>query len=424
MSLLRPLKNENGFTLMMAITIILVLAIAVPSIVSLVRQETKETVRNQRSATAFNLAEAGIDQGIWKLQESVDVWNAAKAATPITGYTGTTTYSLTFASGDGGLYSVRFSSGPIAGEVTVTAKGRDSSTQEIRSIVAVVEESAEGEFAIQAKNTSSFGASTNVEWGPVIGRTSIDTGSKPHPRMMSAGNVTPNDTNGSTDPNTDNIQWWSYKQDLPSDPDIDLSSYKTLAQGYGTSADADCGSYYKTGNFTFRGCTDSGGKVFYVEGNCAFQSGSGGNYIKGDVICTGDFSITGNGGGYYVANASVPSVAWKEYGNDWTFYKTTYDPTCPHATYAAAVAADYAPTGLTYSTERLIHGFIYTGGSQGLTGGGNARLIGALYSANNTSMTTSNCTLYFDPDVASSIKKNNVIIATKSWKETPTSTFH
>jgi Tfp pilus assembly protein PilX len=61
MSLLRPLKNENGFTLMMAITIILVLAIAVPSIVSLVRQETKETVRNQRSATAFNLAEAGID---------------------------------------------------------------------------------------------------------------------------------------------------------------------------------------------------------------------------------------------------------------------------------------------------------------------------------------------------------------------------
>jgi Tfp pilus assembly protein PilX len=419
----RLAKDERGFTLMMAIFIIMVLTITIPAIITLVRQDSKETVRSARSASAFHLAEAGIDQGIWKLQESVDVWNAALAGTAISGYTGSDLYSMTFAKGDGGQYNITFSSGPDSGEVTILAKARESTNNEIRAIQAVVEQGAGGEFAIQAKNTSSFGAATNVEWGPVIGRTSITSGSKAHPRMMSAGNITPNDTSGSADPNTDSVQWWSYKQDLPAEPEIDLTSYKEDAVAAGTSADSDCGVYYKTSAFNFRGCTDATGSVFYVEGNCNFQTGSGGNYIKGDVICTGDFSVTGNGGGYYVMTATVPSQAWVEYGNDWSFYKTTYDPSCPHATYAAATNANYEPTGLTYDIEVLIHGFVYTGGSQGLTGGGNAKIVGALYSANNTNMSTSNCTLFFDPDVSESIRTTNVIISRKSWKEVTGQSF-
>ncbi|HOW27717.1 MAG TPA: pilus assembly PilX N-terminal domain-containing protein [Elusimicrobiota bacterium] len=414
-------NKESGFTLVMAIIVMLVLAIMVPTVIKLVRQEAKETVKVTRSSTAFHLAEAGIDQGIWKLQESIDMWNSVKAGGTVEGYNGDTQFATSFASGRGGNYTIRYTAGPGSDEVTILAKGRDSSSQELRAIQCVMTESGAGEFAIQAKNTSSFGAATNVELGPVIARTSIDSGSKSHPRFMSAGNISPNDTStpASADPNTDGIQWWSFKQDLPPLPLIDTEYYRVLAEGYGTSADPQCGDYKKTGNFTFKGCKDGGGKVFYVTGDVDFQSGSGGNYIVGDVICLGNFGITGNGGADGPSTTiPVGETAWKEYGNDWAFYKAAYDPTCPHATYASAVTANYEPTGLTKTLSGwLIHGFIYTGGSQGLTGGGNAILIGSLYSANNTSMSTSNCTLYYDPGTSSTIHTTNVIISRKSWKE-------
>lgn len=419
-------RNERGQTLMMAFMVVLVLSILVPMLVSWTRQESKETVKVRRSATAFHLAEAGVDQGIWKLQESANIWELAQTTTVISGYEGATVYSMTFADGRGGNYTIGFSSGPNSGEVTILAKGRDSSTQEIRAIQCVMQEGSAGEFAIEAKNTSSFGAATNVEWGPVIAKGSISSGSKLHPRMMSAGIISPNDTNGSTDPNTDGIQWWSYKQDLPPDPEIDFDFYKSSAQGAGATPSNGCGNnnsggarnYYQTSAANFKGCDDQSGNVYYIEGNCNFNSGAGGNYIVGDIICTGDLGITGNGGGDGVVNAPVPSQAWVEYGNDWSFYTTNFDTACPHGTYAAAQAADYNPTNRSYHIDDLlIHGFIYTGGSQGLTGGGNARIWGALYSANNTSLSTSNCTLYYDPAVAASIRTTNVIISRKSWKE-------
>lgn len=407
------LKDESGALIIAAIVSILIIAIFTPMVLMYVQNEARWATKQKQSTTAFHLAEAALDRGVWKLKEKSSNWTDAEAGTVIAGYDNDQVYTDIA----GGSYKIKFSSGPIAGEVTVVGKAIDQSSNELRAIQGIYQAGA-GDFAIQAKNTSSFGAATNVEWGPVVGKNSITTGSDTHPRFFSGGNISPNDINGNASPNSDYIQWWSYKQDLPADPQINFTYYKGLAQGYGTSSDPDCGTYYKTGNFTFKGCTDSGQKVFYVTGDCDFQSGSGGNYIRGDVLCLGDLGITGNGGGYQNIVATVPATAWQEYGNDWAYYKTNFDPTCPYATYAAASSAGYLCSGKTYTISgALLWGFLYTGGSQGLTGGGNARILGTLISANNTSMSTSNCTLYFDPDVASNVKLSNVIISRLSWKE-------
>jgi Tfp pilus assembly protein PilX len=415
-------RNEKGSLLVMSIIILLVMTISIPAMVNWVRQETKDTVKIKRSTAAFHLAEAGVDQGIWKLQESQTTWTAAKNATAIADYDGSTQFSLTLNNGKSGKYTVRFSSGPSTGQVTILAKGRDDSTKEIRAIQAVMEENGAGEYSIQAKKTSSFGAATSVEWGPIMSKVSIDSGGKNHPRLLSAGDVTGKDTNAGAAPNTDSIQWWSYKTDLPPDPSIDFVAYQASATASGSAPDG-CGNdasstYYRAGNATFKGCTDMTQQVYYITGNCDFASGSGGNQIKADIICLGDLGVSGNGGGNMTETLSVPSEAWKEYGNDWTYYTTNFDPACPHATFAAAAAADYAPTGLTKSvSDIVVHGFLYSGGSQGLTGGGNGVLVGTLYSANNASLTTSNCTLYYDPVSASSVQTTNVIITRASWKE-------
>jgi hypothetical protein len=421
-------SGERGSLLVLSIIILLALSISIPALVNWVRQETKDTVKVKRSSTAFHLAEAGVDQGIWKLQESQTTWSDAKAASAISGYDGNTEYHLVFQDGTTGYYRISFSSGPSAGQVTVQSKGRDPSTREVRTIQAILGEGGLGTFAIQAKETSSFGAATSVEWGPVISGTIINSGNKDHPRLLSASDVTPDDGNGSAEPNSDGIQWWSYKPDLPPAPEIDFAFYQTSATNSG-SAPNGCGSnsgatYYRAGNATFRGCTDSSSRAYYITGNCNFASGGGGNRIVADIICLGDLSVTGNGGGSLTETLDVPPEAWLEYGNDWAYYKANFDTSCPHATYADAQAANYAPTGLTKSVSNIVvHGFLYTGGSQGLTGGGNGVLVGALYSANNASLSTSNCTLYYDPENAADVRTTNVILSRESWKEVAGSTW-
>src|SRR5690348_15885534 len=141
--------DQSGFMLVMVIILLLVITIAIPSLINWVRQETKDTVKVKRSSTAFHLAEAGADRGVWKLQESLVTWQAAKStATPVTDYTGSTIFSFTFSNGKVGQYDVKFSTGPGTGQVTVLSKGLDPSTRELRAVQVVVEENGAGTFAI------------------------------------------------------------------------------------------------------------------------------------------------------------------------------------------------------------------------------------------------------------------------------------
>jgi hypothetical protein len=420
--------------LVLSVIILLVLALSVPALINWVRQETKDTVHVKRSSTAFHLAEAGMDQGMWKLQESQQTWEAAKAGTLVTGYNGATEYALSFKDNTTGHYRITFTPGPGAGEVTVLSKGQDPSTKEVRAIQAVFSQSGAGTFAIRTKENATFGANTEVEWGPIISKNIISTGGKGHPRFMTSSNISPNDTNGAAEPNTDGVQWWSYKTDLPPEPEIDFEFYKASATYYGTaagSAPSGCGngggsSYYRVGNATFQGCNDLSGKVYYVTGECSFTTGPGTNRLKGTIICLGRVNIHGNGDGALdLIDQPVPAEAWLEYGNDWPYYVTEpgpdgdFDPLCPHATFTDAKNANYAATGVTYDIQdAFFHGFLYAGGTGfSLTGGGGSVMVGAVYSNSDTTIATSGFTIYYDPVVAEEIKTTNVIITRESWKE-------
>lgn len=66
----RP-KDSRGFVLVGVIVLSLCLLILTGALVQWVQQESKISVKHQKSTLSFHLAEAAIDRGRWKLQESV-----------------------------------------------------------------------------------------------------------------------------------------------------------------------------------------------------------------------------------------------------------------------------------------------------------------------------------------------------------------
>src|SRR5437773_3897344 len=119
------MRNDGkGFVLPIVIAIMLVILVLLPALVSWIQQETKNTVKETKSTLAFNLAEAGVDRGMWKLKSSTSTFATAKAGTPISGYDFLTKYTDI----DGGYYRIKFSTGPGTRDITVTAEGKDLSS--------------------------------------------------------------------------------------------------------------------------------------------------------------------------------------------------------------------------------------------------------------------------------------------------------
>lgn len=413
------LRDDRGQVLVGALIMLVVLAIVVPYIVDLVQKESKWTVKQKRSNVAFHLAEAAVDRGRWKLQESYSNWQATAGTGTLTNYH----FDRAYTDVEGGSYSIDiYADSEHSDRRIIEGVGRDQSTNEIRKIKAVYKQ-ATAAFAARARRTATVGASCNMHWGPAYALKSIETGGRTFPRYYSTGVVTPQDTDGAGGVNTDNIQWWS-TFNVPPSPILNFDFYADSATASGTTP-SGCGlaggttNYYIRGNATFQGCTDTSGKAYYITGDASFSS-SGSNFINGSLIIRGNLTISGNGGSGHASgsyNAHVPEQAWKEYGNSWATYQD-FDASAP-STYQTALSNDYvAASTLTYAVSNiLVHGFIYTGGSQGLNGGGNGRFHGVLLSENNATINTSNFTIYFDDTVAIQVRTTNVYLESVSWQE-------
>lgn len=418
---MRP--KSTGQVLIGVVILVVFLMILIPAIVQYVQNETKWTVKEVRTTRAFELAESAVDRGFQQLIMSTSAWANIQAGTIPTSYN----FDQVYSDLSGGQYEIRISSGPQTQQATIVAVGRDLSKNELRAVKAIYANQNAGNFAINAGNTVTVGASVNVEWGAVTSYTSIASGGRLHPRFYSTGNITPQDPNGPPPPNTDNVQWWSYKTDLPPAPQVDLNSYQSSAQNAGVSPPGGCSAaYYTNGSVTFKGCLDTTNHTYYITGDATFSPGSGGNFILGNVIVQGNINITGNGGtgrveGSY--NTPIPLQAWKEYGNDWGTYQCM-DAAAP-ATYAAAQSVNYSATTIVSipngcingSGSVLVHGFLYAGGASGLNGGGNSRFHGAVYTPGTVTVATSNHTIYFDNTVSTNIRYVNITVVRTSWQE-------
>jgi len=400
--------------LMMVLTTLLFLLIMVPVIEKFVRNEGKWSMKARKTSLAFNLAEAGIDRAVWKLTESMDMWYATSTGT-ISDYN----YDKAYTDVEGGEYTIEISSHPTAFKKRIIKSvGKDFSSKEFRSIKVIYKNTASADFAIRAQDDiTNEGGNAHIEWGMVMSGVNIDADQRTYPRYYSAGHVSPQD-GGSTLPGTDDLYWWSY-YDIPPMPSVDFGFY--LASATAAGADPCGGNYYTNGDRTFKGCEDLSENTYYVTGDLTFKTGKGGNHIRGTLIVLGDILFSGNGGsdssdGNY--DADVPPEAWKEYGNAWSYYINEFDPFCPHATYATAEAANYLAVGVTYPlTHVLLRGFLYTGGSQGLQGGGNGAFHGVLMSEQNAAMSTSNFIIYYDVEVAAGIQIDGLNLVRESWHE-------
>ncbi len=413
------MKFHKGQVLVGVLIMMVVLAIVIPYLVDLVEKEAKWTVKQKRSNVAFHLAEAAVDRGRWKLQESYTNWTDTAGAGTIGNYD----FDRAYTDVEGGSYAIEISADPNNNaQRIIEGVGRDASNNEVRRIRAIFKQTTAA-FAARARKTASVGASCNLHWGPAYALQSIETGGRTFPRYYSAGNITPQDTDGAGGSNTDNVQWWSYFN-VPPSPILNFDFYADSATASGTTP-SGCGldggttNYYIRGNATFKGCTDTSGKAYYITGDTTFASG-GNNFVGGTMIIRGNLTITGNGGSGHASgsyDAHVPDIAWKEYGNSWATYQV-FDAGAP-STHQNAVATDYvAASTLTYAVSNiLVHGFIYTGGSQGLNGGGNGRFHGVLMSENNATINTSNFTIYYDDTVAIAVRTTNVVLEQVSWRE-------
>jgi len=410
--------NSKGQLLAGAIVILMILAITVPAIISYIQNESKWTVKQTRSTRAVQLAESAVERGYMQLIISTSTLSNALAGTPITGYAFDQIYSDT----SGGSYAILIGS-HSSSAVSVTGVDRDG--VEVRAIRAIYSSGGTLSNAITATGAINIGAAVQVQWGPVVSYTSIATGGRNYPRYFSTGNITPQDGNAASTPNTDNTQWWSYLTTLSQPPDLDFTFYKSSAIASGNSPDAQCGSYYKSvgagSTFQFRGCTDTTGRTFYIEGggDVEFAPGAGGNFVRGNIIVTsGDISFQGNGGGSGSYSATIPPTAWQEYCKDattWTTYRG-FDPTAP-ATCAAATASSYQAIGKTHGLSSVVvRGLLYAGDDMYFSGGGNGTIHGVVR-INDAAVATSNFEYFYDDGVAASVRTVTTSMARASWEE-------
>ncbi len=412
--------RRGQMAVIMVISILLFMLLLFPLIDLFVKNEGKWSVKEKKTTAAFHLAEAGVDRARWKLIENTDMWTITSTGT-ISGYH----FDKVYSAENGGAYAINISSDPASADRRIVESvGRDKTGGQTRRIKAVLINDGAADFSIWAGAEVENTGNAHVEWGPVYSGNSINAAGMTYPRYFSAGHVSPQD-GGSTTSSTDGVYWWSYYT-MPPAPNVKFSAYMSSAIA-GGSAPNGCGNgnsstYYYVGNAVFKGCNDTSGKTYYITGNVNFVPGSGGNFIVGDVLSLGEVTVQGNGGGNGNYNADLPPKAWKEYGANWAHYLTfdpvgTGSPPTP-ATYAAAVASDYIATGKTYPlTQVIVHGFLYAGQEQKLSGGGSGIVHGVLLVGEEVELQTSNFTVYYDAGVATGIRLQGVNIKLHSWYE-------
>jgi Tfp pilus assembly protein PilX len=396
------MRNSRGQIVIGAIVLIVVLALLVPALVFYVQNETKWTLKEQRTTRAFQLAESAVERGFQEVITSTNNWAQIQSGTPITDYN----FDRTYSDINGGSYQIRIQQGPGTQAATITGVGKDTSSNEVRAVSAVYGNSASN-AAIYAVGGIDLHSNPDVEWGAVMSPNTIVT-DHTHPRFYSAGSVSL-DTNNATPPNTDGIQWWSYYPYLPPQPQIDTESYKQIAIA--------TGHYYGACP-----CSVSLGSVagtYYFNGDTTFQSSNPKNFVTGNVIVMGDFTLQGNSSAQAGSlAATLPTTAWREYGAtsaEWATYRA-WD--IGAAGTFPGQNSSYAPGAVTVNLSNLsVDGFVYVAGTLSIAGGGNAAIHGSAYLGDYSDLSGSHVTIWYDPVAAASVKTKNVSIVRTSWQE-------
>lgn len=459
-------RSQQGVALGMALAIIFVVLVLLPAIVIWIQQDTKMSVKDQKSALAFNLAEAGIDRGMWKLRSSTETFAVASSGTVIAGYDFDTVYSDI----SGGRYRIKFSSGPNTKEVTVLAEGRDLASQQVRAIRAVFKNNPVPGGLITGGMVDWRNA-FSAHWGPILAHGDItisdsNAAQDYFPRKYSRQVVSSNsssysrDTNGLDPPNTDNQEWWS-DYPVPELPVLNFESLensakatltrnivgcsKTLANGWdGGAWPTNCnGSKCPAGGDhschfqnTYRHPLSQKNYVWYWDQSFSqvqFTGGSKateGNGLYGTVIVRGTLINQAEDGLTYTG--TVPTNAWQEYTK---ISKTAGDTAASNEYPGDAGYQKVNSSGFKFGTDTWtggqnppagsdtdigIRGFLYVGGDLEIND--STDIHGAVWVVGNVNKATGKKVIIFYDDTID-IPTLNMVLTRSSWNEViPTST--
>jgi hypothetical protein len=266
------MKKKKGFLLVMVMFILLFLVIIVPVMVQWVKDDTKISVKDQKASFAFQLAEAAVDRGYWKVKSSTTTFNQVSEGGSIAGYNFDTTYHDIA----NGTYRVKVIGGPGSEQVTIIGEGRDLLRSETRAIQTVFSNVSVPGAIIAGGLLSATGASV-VHWGPIMAMGDINVSgtaaSNGFPRKLSRQTVRPFDPTGDTNPpNTDNLEWWS-NYNVPELPKFDFTSLRASAAATSTLNCNDVAVSSETYSTAYNpcagsGCTDPGSNCSCTPNTC------------------------------------------------------------------------------------------------------------------------------------------------------------
>jgi len=426
--------NRKANILVISILITLVAAIIIPLMIMHIQNESKWTLKESRSTTAYHLAEAGQDKAVWYLAQSQTHWMDALSGNPISGYNGDVQYSDI----SGGLYTIKITSGPLAYQVTVITKGRDTSTNEVRTIKAVYSGAALLSGMI-AQGGFDYHPGFTVYWGQVVSFTSINQTGTPayHPIKVSKGAVTPWDSDPAP-PNSDPVKnYTSYSESLTEPPVVDFDYYRAKAKATicpdpskigGGSNGGQTATWKETGYFDgtkevkFKDYTfNCSTCVFFMEQSNVKTDGNGYLRLEAMIVYTGNIHIHAKGANPYTI--SVPTDAWKQYtsatvsnpyGPGDTAAVDEYPGDCGYHTVCPTYTIPVTKYDGTGNTGMTFHGFLYAY-SFDCSGGNNSQVGQILIGPGGTTLNT--MVIYFEPTVSTNVHYKKSQFARESWDE-------
>jgi hypothetical protein len=465
----RARRGESGQVLAGVIMLVMLLLIIIPAMVQWVQIESKASVKDQKATLAFNLAEAAVERGYWKVKSSTGACNQAIAGTVIPGYNFDTTYTDV----SGGTYRIQISSAG-SNSFTVVGEGRDNQNNVTRAITAVYKNQTVYS-PLMSSGSVAWGKGICPMWGPIMTQGNITLSDDfvanwYFPRKYAQGTVTgtalnPRDLNGLTPPNTDNVEWWSDYQYVPDLPILDFAALKSSATNTGTlniygckgtgaawDGRASCGNItdaaghahhfsasYNYPSLGAKAAPAANSYVWYYDNdlilggdtivNIPNGTGTYGIGLHGTLIVRGNLTLDANGDYNYSGNVPVNAAA--EYTK---LTKTTFDTNATNE-YPADIGLNKTKSTWNFGTDSScvpatgscgwrntvgVRGFTYVGGNLVVTNNGFMDFNGAVWvnggiSANGANSTTF-CGVYFDDQLT--LPTLNVVLTRTSWNET------
>ncbi|GEM_PF-1493813 len=447
-------KNSKGVVLVVAIIGLVILGVFFTALTYLLQNETKWTVKHKKSTIAFQMAEQGLDRGVWKLQESSTIFTIASTGGVIPGYNFDVVYKSTSSDGGLGEYKINLTTSSNSGRVLVQATGRDMTADEIRALEAEYTNVAI-DAGLQIRSGLTYKSGTRVHWGPIISYGSIDLPNAPDngsafPRKYAKGSIDERPPTSASGPHGDTAETWDGTYDyychassLDESPDINFDEYRTLAKnssipdlyksnGTGGSSSAGrkavaspAGSGYfpatqeiaikawpGAGAYVFRNSTS----VIFLEADYSLNDRHSNSQIdvRGFIAPYADLSVNGDSG---LPNmiVRIPPDAQNEYLYNGTYGNGTLGWSSAQGTNATSFASTGAGNNFIVA-DVLLRGYLYFENIS--NSGTDLNVVGVLDMAQATN--PQSIVIYYDSTVSTGIITSNQQPRRLYWREIKT----